>query len=246
MQPTANQIERMVRIATQRAPHEACGIIATTGDVRELPNRAAEPHNGFRIDPSELPPSYSAIWHSHPDGSVEPSESDQYSCKACAVPFWIVSPSGAWATLQPEECPQLALVGRTFLHGVVDCYTLVQDYFAHHHKQQMPNFYREDRWWEDPDAEPLYGEHNLNRAGFRRLVYRQDPSVIRPEDVLIMRIGKRVKHDNHAAIYVGSNAILHHMPDHLSREQPLSQTWLRRVTCIARHWALDPEHDERP
>ena len=246
MNPTHYQIEKMVKLAQQRAPNEACGIVATNGTVCELRNWAAEPWNGFRIDPSELPARYSAVWHSHPDGSVQPSESDQYSCRLVGKPYWIVSPSGLWVSLQPEECQTLDLKGREFHHGVVDCYSLVQDYFGQHFKIALPNFYRPDLWWEDPDAEPLYGEHNLNKAGFRRYTYRQDPGQIQRHDVLIMRIGRRVHHDNHAAVYEGNNAMVHHLPDALSRAEPLTQPWLRRITCIARHWTQDPQHDDAP
>ena len=132
MNPTQDQIDRMVRIAIQENPNEACGIISIKGDVCQLPNRAQEPWNGFRLDPSEMPLKYLAVWHSHPDGSVEPSQSDQYSCRMVGKPYWIVSPTGKWVSLQPEECQDLALKGREFLHGVVDCYALIQDYSRQH------------------------------------------------------------------------------------------------------------------
>jgi cell wall-associated NlpC family hydrolase len=73
-----------------------------------------------------------AVVHSHPDAPAQPSEADRASCEATGLPWVIVSVREG----QFEELHQFAptgwqapLLGRQFFHGVLDCYTLVRDWY---------------------------------------------------------------------------------------------------------------------
>lgn len=82
---------QMRRAATAAAPNEACGLLfggaGFIGEATLARNIAAEPRRRFEIDPAHLfdahrrdragPMRLIGCWHSHPDGSAQPSRYDR-------------------------------------------------------------------------------------------------------------------------------------------------------------------------
>src|SRR5699024_617283 len=97
------------------------------------------------------------------------------------------------------------LLGRQFLHGVMDCYTLFRDAY-HLCGYALPDFHRPNLWWEK--GENLYVD-NMTEHGFYRVDEPQEG------DVVLISFGARFA--NHAAIYLGNQLILHHCPHRLSK-----------------------------
>lgn len=59
--------------------NERCGVILTSGEVVELPNRAERPHLAFRVAAEDLAPyldQVCATWHTHPSSSGNLSVAD--------------------------------------------------------------------------------------------------------------------------------------------------------------------------
>lgn len=123
------------------------------------------------------------------------------------------------------------LLGRPFIHGIFDCFTVVKDWFIT--KQGIDLFWNNQRpfgWWETQDS--LYLE-NATAAGFVPQV-----GVVKPGDVLTFAFGGSVV--NHAAIYLGNGKILHHLGGRFSCEQTLTpglanfrrSTWRHRELVV--------------
>ncbi|WP_038901216.1 Mov34/MPN/PAD-1 family protein, partial [Yersinia pestis] len=73
-----------------------------------------------------------AIVHSHPDATTQPSELDMAQCDNNELPWHIVSwPEGDLRTIQPRG--DLPLVGREFVLGHTDCWGLIMSYFRQTH-----------------------------------------------------------------------------------------------------------------
>lgn len=105
------------------------------------------------------------------------------------------------------------LEGRPFIHGIFDCFTVVKDWFVRTHEIDL--FWNNQRpfgWWETQDS--LYLE-NASAAGFVPQV-----GLVKPGDVLTFALGGSTV--NHAAIYLGSGKILHHLGGRFSCEQILT------------------------
>ena len=80
----------MLRLALERAPNEACGLLGSRGErverVVAIANIAASPDRYFEMDPREMVNALfqferqgldvAAIWHSHPAGEPVPSARD--------------------------------------------------------------------------------------------------------------------------------------------------------------------------
>jgi len=181
-----------------------------------------------------------AICHSHPNMPPQPSQADLVECEAAGAYEWHIINVQADAdgnvfcgdmhSFKPTgyEAP---LVGRHFFHGTLDCYTLVRDYYKREHGIEIPDFPREDSWWNK--GQNLYRE-NFIKAGFREL---KEGEEVRPGDAFLMTMQSTV--ENHAAIYIGDNMILHHYWGRLSSRDPYLGYWRENTTVTLRHRELD-------
>lgn len=168
-----------------------------------------------------------AIVHTHVNCSPEPSDADRASCAEMGLPWLIVSiPNYEQRWLYPEEYIA-PLVGRKFVFGVHDCYSIIRDWYKLTKNIELPNFERKDRFWER--GENLYLD-NFEAAGFYRLGTDVEPV---EGDVFLMQI--RTPLPAHGALYVGNTRILHHMQGTLSRHDVYGGTWRYLTTHHLRY-----------
>lgn len=225
-----NQIKRH---AERESPKEACGaIIGVNGKpvVVECKNTSHDPANLFQISPQELSQAMEkgeliAIYHSHPNGTCRPSSGDKAACMATGYPYLIYGMHDDRLYFM-EESGRVPLIGRPFVHGLLDCYAIIKDFYDYMFDINLPNQHRQDYWWKK--GENLYDE-NFKQAGF----YEISMDELEPGDALMMQIEVDVV--NHAAIYLGNNEILHHSINRLSKKEVLAGYWLKNTRRAVRH-----------
>lgn len=77
----------LLKIAIERSPHEAVGLILEDGRVLELPNHSGSPEDSFTVHKEDIVMllfelmehidlNKVTLWHSHPSGGVGPSRID--------------------------------------------------------------------------------------------------------------------------------------------------------------------------
>ncbi|GMV76428.1 MAG: hypothetical protein AMXMBFR78_33770 [Rubrivivax sp.] len=231
----------MLEHAAAEAPRECCGLLLgdpESGQCMYLPARNLATGDGgqdrFTLDPQawldaeEFGQQVLAVVHSHPHASANPSMADRVQCERSGLPWLIVGwPSGAMVQVDP--CGWSApLEGREFAHGVLDCYTLAQDWYRREWGLVLPDFEREDGWWERGRGLHLYRD-GLAAAGFRPVGTTQPQH----GDGLLMRVVSEV--ENHGAVYLGDGMMLHHLYGQLSRRERWDWNWQRRTTLVVRH-----------
>ncbi len=213
-------------------PRECCGlVIVERGKPVYVPctNMADTPAAHFVLsaadyDAAEQRGEILKIVHSHPDINPQPSEADKVSCERSGVPWLIVNwPTGQIVEFAPSGY-KAPLIGRTFAHAVLDCYSLVRDYYRETLGIQLMDFNRREEWWLKGDNLYLEG---FKKAGF---VEVQDMA---EHDGLLMQIGSPVI--NHAAVYIGNNQILQHCAGRLSSRDVYGGGWRRATIKIVRH-----------
>ena len=128
---TSTTKQAIIDHANQCYPRECCGVIAN-GEYIPCTNIASDDAQ-FEIDPKDWVQAskqgeVQAIVHSHPDGSTNPSMFDRVQMSHHGLP-WIITNGIDIATHEPNGY-QAPLIGREYHHGVMDCYTLIQDYYA--------------------------------------------------------------------------------------------------------------------
>ena len=215
-------------------PRECCGLIVVVkGRRRYIPcrNIAATPDEHFILDPADYVAAEDqgeivAVVHSHPTTQPTPSPSDRLSCNATGLPWLIVNPKiEAWGGCEPEHF-ELPYVGREFVFGVVDCYSLVRDWYAREWRLELADFSRRDQFWER--GENLYVD-NYASQGFRRIDFTE----LAYGDLLLMQLGSPLP--NHAAIYLGDQQILHHIQGRLSSRDVLGGYYVKNTAMVLRH-----------
>jgi len=232
MKLTATMQAEILQHAKDEFPKEACGLIAVVkGRRRYFPcrNIAKTPDEHFVLDgwhEVEDKGEVVAIVHSHPVTNPRPSEADRVACEKSGLPWFIVNPkTEGWGYCEPEGF-ELQYVGREFVHGIVDCYTLVRDFFQREYGITLRDYHRRDQWWHN--GENMYVE-NFAKEGFSRVPIDQ----LQRGDLLLMNLQSPVP--NHAAIYLGEQQILHHVQGRLSSRDLLGGYYLKATDRAIRH-----------
>lgn len=226
----------LVRLhAAREQPRESCGVLLiAAGRERYLPCRnMADGANHFIINPSDWARAEDrgeivAVVHSHVGTPPLPSMADRVQCEQTGLPWIIVNwPTGSVNEFKPERY-EAPLVGREFCHGVLDCYSLVRDYYKQECRIELPDFDRDELWWEK--GGDLYLD-NFETAGFVEVF---DP--LKKHDVILMQVASsRV---NHSAVYLGDAVILQHLMKRLSSRDIYGGYWQKCTRKIVRHQTL--------
>lgn len=222
-------------------PREACGLVVVKkGRERYIPcrNLATTASEHFVLSPEDYARADEqgqivAVVHSHPDVAARPSEADRVACEASRLPWLIVSivkgddgapVAGEIAEIEPcgYEAP---LVGREFSHGVLDCYTLVQDWYRRELGVELPHFDRPDNWWNTGG--------DLYMQNFAKADCVPASKPMKRGDIILMAIRSRVA--NHAAVYLGNGLMLHHLYGRLSSRDVYGGMWAEKTMLIVRH-----------
>jgi len=216
-------------------PRESCGLVLIVrGKERYVPiPNVAESNEHFTMDSkaqadAEDTGEVVMVVHSHPNIAPLPSDSDLVNCERSGLPWLIVNwPTGVTHTFEPSGYVA-PLYGRQFSHGVLDCYTFIQDYYQRELNITLPDFIRPDEWW-------LKGL-DLYTEGFEKAGFVQVGGVPQKHDGLLMKVSSPVP--NHGAIFLGDGCIGHHQTNRLS-SRDVWGGWLQRVTVkVLRHKEL--------
>ena len=221
--------------ARELYPREACGlIIVAKGRERFFPREnTAHGDDHFIIAPEDYAEAEDAgeiigVWHSHCNIGPEPSEADLVSCERTGLQWHIYAvPAGRWHSFEPSGYVA-PLVGRQFQHGVLDCYSLIRDWYKQTRGITLLDFDRRDDWWSS--GENLYLE-NFAKAGFREVESPQHG------DVLLMQISSPVP--NHGAIWLEGDFIMHHLHGRLSSRDVWGEFYRKNTVRVLRYAAGD-------
>lgn len=220
--------------AAAEAPRECCGVILVRkGRQVYYPchNVAVQGEGNFHIKEqdymeAEASGEIVAIVHSHPFTPPVATEADLVGVENSELPWVIVNhPLGTVGVFEPNgyEAP---LVGRQFFYGVLDCYSLVRDYYKRELGIEMTDYAREPDWWEHGGN--MYIDH-YKEEGFYPVPLEQ----IRKHDVILFTHQSKVP--NHAAVFVGEGQILHHLSGRLSSRDTLGGYWEKAIYQVFRH-----------
>jgi proteasome lid subunit RPN8/RPN11 len=246
----ASDVRLQVKLhAEESAPVECCGIIATSGKRQRVvrsENMMDEENRRhfFRVDEKlireveDSGETIAAYYHSHYGRTAEPSIGDIAGCESCETPFLIYAlPNDEWRWLEPTGY-EVPLLGRPFIPGILDCFTIVRDYYRQKLGIRFPNYYRTDDWHKITDRNHEYFNHYEKcaaKAGFFKTT-----TALRLHDCILTRLNSEVS--NHCLIWLGDGKVLHHPPRLLSQEIAVTTRggqYAQHATGVWRHKDLE-------
>ena len=223
--------------AQREDPKESCGLLLNIkGKESYFPcrNLSMTDHQCFIIDPEDYIKAdntgeITAVDHSHPITPPTPSQADLVSCERSNLPWHIVNPkTEQWGYCEPKGY-KAPIIGREWVWGVTDCWSLVRDYYKQQHNIQLLDYERPTTPQDFLDN-PLF-EQYAERTGFKELSNNEK---LQKGDVLLMSILHPTL--NHVAIFLGDE-ILHHLADRLSTREPYNE-WLLKCTGKRYRYAI--------
>ncbi|WP_331708723.1 C40 family peptidase [Pandoraea sputorum] len=248
---TLHDIRIHAAAAYEADKQEACGLVIEEGG-REVyvactnlaqRNPKTRQYESFILPADEFADAEDRgriLWvvHTHPDTTADPSIADRVACERSGLPWFVMGwPQGDTREMHPEgfEAP---LVGRPFAHGVLDCYTLIRDWYRLERGVSLPDFDRRDGWWDDGQSD-LYTQ-NFAAAGFADVdgspcELHEAEKCLQPGDVIFMQIFSKNGVPNHAGVYVGDGQFLHHLAGRNSGRDVYGGYWRESTRRILRY-----------
>ena len=204
--------ETFKKYAKEQAPEEVCGLLAIIkGKETFWPckNLAEGKHEFFILDPDDWAECEDTgeiigVIHSHPVGAAIASEADKASCEHIGFPYYIYSINqDHWLCIEPTGWKAPTLIGRKFIWGKYDCWSIVTDWFKETKDINI-------KYWERPKRikdfinNPEF-EFALPKLNFVR---QSNNKNIQVGDVLLFQ--SVTGNLDHVAVYIGDNMILNH------------------------------------
>ncbi|RYE97098.1 MAG: hypothetical protein EOO77_39705 [Oxalobacteraceae bacterium] len=223
--------------AIDEYPNESCGLIQNDTYFR-CKNVHGNPTQHFRIDPRTMAAAHKrgyvqAIIHSHPGGPFFPSESDMQGQLDSKI-AWGITISGhdsaSKLIMWGGDTIPAPLIGRVFIHGIQDCYSLARDYYKMKLDIDLLDMAREDNWWTSETANKNFYANYYDRVGFVKVDEPQE------HDLILMKIIGSVA--NHVAVYTGGDTLIHHLAGRLSCEEVGVMRWSKFIVGYYRHKSL--------
>jgi proteasome lid subunit RPN8/RPN11 len=224
-------------------PNEACGLVVRVGK-KSVPvackNVAENPTQHFVMDVRDYAAASDmgeiiGIWHTHIEIDPTPSDADKMGCENSELPWFIMSVYKAEGGYNFSEMTvtepsgfEMPYLERPYAFGVLDCWSLVRDYYRREFNIKLGDYPRIERFW--ANGFDFFGE-NWKNEGFVQLVNDEEP---RTGDLFLIQTDGS-GNPNHIAIYLGDEVILHHCHGRLSRRDIYGGYWNKHTTHHLRH-----------
>jgi len=227
-------IQQAISHAKDEYPRESCGVVIVfKGREKYYPcrNISLEPENSFELHPEDYSQAcdlgeITKIVHSHPKNFALPSEWDMNSIEKGNVPWIIVQPQTESFTETYPSKYIPSLIGREYVWGISDCYSIVRDYYKKELSISLPNYERR--------GEKLSPSENPFIISYKKLgfVKVEEP---KKHDIILMFLNG--SNPQHVAIYLGEGIMLHQVEGRLSSKDVYGNAgyWWKNTQGFYRH-----------
>ena len=225
--------------AKEQSPNEACGLLAIVrGEKTFWPckNLAEGKFEFFIIDPDDWAECEDTgevigVIHSHPIGAATPSDTDKAACEHLGFPYYIYSiEHDHWEFLKPNGWKAPSLIGRKFIWGKYDCWSIISDWYLEVKKIKLMDWKRPKRI-KDFINNPEF-EKALPIGGFEKQPTNDSLEI---GDVLLFQ--SITGNLDHVAVYIGDMMILNHNIKSLSCRELFDLRYQQSLRGVYRYAA---------
>lgn len=252
-------IEQVIKAsAIEEFPNEACGIITKKGKKMhavKCKNVSDSPESRFVIATEEYRSFVDStgvygIWHTHVNDAKPntASATDVAACNATGVDWIIIDVDGEdesnlkfgeFFFITPKLKEDESYIGRNYIYGVRDCFTLAVDYYKREFNVDI-SFraigYPEITDWQYRDISMLMD--NYKEAGFVKLLNEE----AKVGDLFLIQMSTSIP--DHIAIYIGNDRILHHCYGRLSNVDIYGGGYWQKHTACHLRWGKFMENNQ--
>lgn len=217
---------------------EVCGFIYYTQDsVHAYPCTNVSPEGtvrAFQIDPHEYIQvsqlgKIVGVYHSHPIGGAPGfSEEDLEVAREMCLPFYLYAvEQDKWSSYIPLSYT-VNPVSLPFIWGQWDCLEVIRTHYRQTKGVYMTDYDRDESF--QGATEDAITKHIADEGFYE--VPGKGP--IKVDDVLLFKtIGTAYPH--HLGVFMGQGRVLHHPLNMLSRIDPLTGPWIKRISMVLRY-----------
>lgn len=203
-------------------PSESVGVIINNKYI-PVKNTHKQPTKYFTIKKETIITlkkigEIQAVIHSHTNGIQFPSFTDIKTQIAWNIPFGILvvneleeAGSILWFG---DSVPKVPLIGRVFMPGIYDCFSILRDYFLEKYNFYLKDCPRDILWYNQNTHNDLY-LNNFKKYGWE-VVEDCTADDLQVNDVLLINLTRKNNKPTHGAVYLGGDDILHHEPGRIS------------------------------
>ena len=229
--------EQAEKHAEECMPQESCGLLALIkGKKTYWPckNIAESGFEYFVIDPDDWAECEDTgeiigVVHSHPLEPAIPSDNDKASCEHLGLPWYIYSLlTKDWISFEPSGWKASSLIGRNFVFGVYDCWSIIHDWYKETKNIDL-------KIWDRPKKIKDFIENPLFEKGLPITGFKKQPTDddIQVGDVLLFQ--STSGNLDHVAVYIGDNMILNHNIRRLSCREPFDLSYQQALRGVYRY-----------
>lgn len=224
---------------------EACGLFIVSDNIIQLlqtNNISSKPEKHFLISGAEINSikqkgKILGIWHSHLTGTDGLSVPDQIVAEKLNLHSIVYCvENDAFFEYQPIGL-EVPLIGRPFYFGVLDCLTLIVDYYKRTLNIEMQYPYDNPIINIDPGSYITSPLNNIKNSYAKDYLISQNFTEVfspREHDVLLFTVDDIVC-PSHFAVYLKENRLLHQLYNCLSESCSYSKYWKARQKHTMRH-----------
>ena len=226
--------KNILRHVQSNRKQEVCGVVLNNfNKLKYKPLKNVHPIKEFnflidKFDYNQLSiNNILAIFHSHPLGLSEPSDSDMRESNNTGIPYYIYGGQDrTFSLFYPETYSPKPLLSRSFLPEFQDCVTLIKDFFA---IELNISLSKDIKNW----ARRRHNKSNQDMLNYFNSLFYEIKKPEKVGDVIVFDIEK--DRPMHLGVYNKSKKILHQPNDQLSQEVYLTPELSKKVYKIYRY-----------
>lgn len=219
---------------------EVCGLIyqskLNTLNIKVCKNISEKPESHFIISPRDylnvsLSNKIFGLFHSHINDNVDFSELDKLTAEQYNLYFVLYNLKyNIFKEYFPTKKYNNKYIGREFIIGKQDCFTLVKDYYNNELNIKLTDTIERNEEWYKRNKNIFFDFWNNNKefleiGGFNK---------IKKYDCLVIQYPKNPT-PSHVILYLGNDLILHQQYNRKSTVELLNNNIIKQTKYILRH-----------
>lgn len=226
-------------------PRECCGLIYIDSqslkfDIYKCKNCAENKQNEFLISPRDYITcgklgKIVACYHSHTNDNIEFSEIDKNNSNANKINYILYNVKEDKYNFYSPENYNNNYIGKPFVLGRSDCFTLMQEYALREHNIKI-NFPKRSEYPRDiKQIRDLY-EKSFEESGFMKL--DKNIELQKSDGIMMLFPSVSELYPTHAAVYIDNNTILHQPFNSFSCVNIYDSFYKKHTKYVLRHRSL--------